>query len=205
MPIRVDAYTNSGIAGGWLLGGAHLREALERGQPLELNRATWQAMEDLAPTTLGTLALEPDDLIVVVGDDESIVPVHAVWHSVGLEAGVYRIEGELPTMPGFDPGRALTRPTGEFVLLKDVRVEIKGRPDVGGVTVPHAFVNRYTVERVEADLMLGFFFPGAVVDTSRLPGPADGMTTSESQPAAADTTDQDPADPAASATPAAPG
>jgi hypothetical protein len=205
MPIRVDAYTNSGIAGGWLLGGAHLREALERGQPLELNRATWQAMEDLAPTTLGTLALEPDDLIVVVGDDESIVPVHAVWHSVGLEAGVYRIEGELPTMPGFDPGRALTRPTGEFVLLKDVRVEIKGRPDVGGITVPHAFVNRYTVERVEADLMLGFFFPGAVVDTSRLPGPADGMTTSESQPAAADTTDQDPADPAASATPAAPG
>ena len=117
MPIRVDAYTNTGMAGGWLLEAAHLREALERGQPLELNRATWQAMEDLAPTTLGTLALEPDDLIVVVGDDESIVPVHAVWHSVGLEAGVYRIEGELPTMPGFDPGRALTRPTGEFVLL----------------------------------------------------------------------------------------
>ena len=205
MPIRVDAYTNTGMAGGWLLEAAHLRDALEGGQPLVLNRATWQAMEDLAPTTLGTLALEPDDLIVVVGDDESIVPVHAVWHSVGLEAGVYRIEGELPTMPGFDPGRALMRPTGEFVLLGDVRVEIKGRPDVGGVTVPHAFVNRYTVERVEADLMLGFFFPGAEVDTTRLPGPPDGATTPESQPATADSTDQDPADPAASAAPAAPG
>jgi hypothetical protein len=48
---------------------AHLREALERGQPLELTRVTWQAMEDAAPTTLGTLAFEPDDLIVVVGDD----------------------------------------------------------------------------------------------------------------------------------------
>jgi hypothetical protein len=205
MPIRVDAYLNTGMAVGWLLDAAHLREALERGQPLELNRVTWQAMEDLAPTTLGTLALEPDDLIVVVGDDESIVPVHAVWHSVGLEAGVYRIEGELPTMPGFDPGRALTRPTGEFVLLRDVRVEITGRPDVGGVTVPHAFVNRYTVERVEADLMLGFFFPGAVVDTSRLPGPLDGVTTAGPEAAAADATDQEPAGPAASATPATPG
>ena len=27
MPIRVDAYTNTGIAGGWLLGAAHLRVA----------------------------------------------------------------------------------------------------------------------------------------------------------------------------------
>ena len=28
----------------------------------------------------------------------------------------------------------------------------------------HALVNRYGVERVEADLMLGFFFPGAAMD-----------------------------------------
>ena len=44
MPIRVDAYTNTGMANGWLLDAAHLREALERGQPLELTRVTWQAM-----------------------------------------------------------------------------------------------------------------------------------------------------------------
>ena len=66
MPIRVDAYTNTGMASGWLLDAAHLRDALERGQPLELTRVTWQAMQDPAPTTLGTLAFEPDDLIVVV-------------------------------------------------------------------------------------------------------------------------------------------
>jgi hypothetical protein len=186
MPIRVDAYTNTGMAGGWLLEAAHLREVLERGQPLELNRVTWQAMEDLSSTSHGTLALDPDDLVVVVGDDDSIVPVHAVWHQVGLDAGAYRIEGELPTMPGFDPGRALTRPSGEFVLLRDVRLTLIGRPELGTVEAAHGLVNRYAVERVEADLMLGFFFPGAAVDTSRL--------------AAAKPPDQPP-----SATPAAPG
>jgi len=198
MPIRVDAYTNTGMAGGWLIGAAHLREALESGRPLELNRVTWQAMENLAATDLGTMALEPDDLIVVVGEDESIIPVHAVWHSVRLEAGAYRIDGELPTMPGFDPGRALTRPTGEFVLLRDVRLELIDRPDVGTVSVPHGFVNRYTVERVEADLMLGFFFPGAVVDETRLPGPPLGADPTDATAAA-------PTDASASATPAAPG
>ena len=29
MPIRVDAYTNTGMAGGWLLGADHLKEALD--------------------------------------------------------------------------------------------------------------------------------------------------------------------------------
>jgi hypothetical protein len=28
----------------------------------------------------------------------------------------------------------------------------------------HALVNRYGVDRVSADLMLGFFFPGAAMD-----------------------------------------
>jgi hypothetical protein len=28
----------------------------------------------------------------------------------------------------------------------------------------HALINRYAVDRIRADLMLGFFFPGAVVD-----------------------------------------
>jgi hypothetical protein len=200
MPIRVDAYTNTGMAVGWLIGAAHLREALESGQPLELNRVTWQAIENLAPSELGSIALEPDDLIAVAGDDESIIPVHAVWHTVRLEAGIYRIEGELPTMPGFDPGRALTRPTGEFVLLRDVRLELMDRPDVGTVSVPHAFINRYTVERVEADLMLGFFFPGAEVDESRLPGPPLGA-----EPPDATSGDAAPADSPSSAAPATSG
>ena len=39
-------------------------------------------------------------------------------------------------MPGFDPGRALTRPSGEFLLLRDVRLSIARTP--GGRRSPPA-------------------------------------------------------------------
>lgn len=172
MPIRIDAYTTTGMASGWLQGTARVREPLERGEPIHLASVTWQALEDLASTTLAELTLEPDDIVVLVSDDETLVPVHAAWHAVGLNAGPYRIEAELPTQPGFDPGRALTRPSGEFVLLRTVRLALLARPEVGTVEFDHALVNRYVVDRVEADLMLGFFFPGAEVDTSKLPAPS---------------------------------
>jgi hypothetical protein len=84
----------------------------------------------------------------------------------GSKVGPYLVEGEMPTFPGFDPGRALTRPTGDFVLLRDVRVGPRDSPDplASSDTVgQHALVNRYGVESVACDLMLGFFFPGAAM------------------------------------------
>ena len=35
------------------------------------------------------------------------------------------------------------------------------QPDAGEASAARLLVNRYTVDRVKADLMLGFFFPGA--------------------------------------------
>jgi hypothetical protein len=67
-------------------------------------------------------------------------------------------------MPGFDPGRALTRPSGVFLLLRDIRLSVRSNPDAGVSQGDHALVNRYGVDRIRADLNLGFFFPGAVVD-----------------------------------------
>jgi len=93
-------------------------------------------------------------------------PVHAQWHDVELDAGPYRLRGEMPTLPGFDPGRALARPTGEFVLLRDARIELIGQPDAGEASCLEILVNRYTVDRVRADLMLGFFFPGAHIEVT---------------------------------------
>ena len=98
---------------------------------------------------------------MAVTNDESAIPVHASWHALRIEVGPYVLEGELPTLPGYDPDRALARPNGEFVLVREPRLGRLG--GALGLIGQEALVNRYSVERVEADIMLGFFFPGAAM------------------------------------------
>jgi hypothetical protein len=161
MPIHVDAYTVGGKATGVLARPGHLRDVLEQTGELALHGVRWQPLDASEAQPAGDLTIGIDDVLVAVTDDESAIPVHASWHALRIEVGPYAIEGELPTLPGYDPDRALARPNGEFVLLRDPRL---GR--LGGALGPigrEALVNRYSVERVEADIMLGFFFPGAVM------------------------------------------
>jgi hypothetical protein len=162
MQIRVEAYTAGGIATGTIARSGSLREALEGSIELHVASSRWLPLDGAGEQEAGDLVLTVDDLLFVVGEAGS-APVHAQWHDIELDAGPYRLHGEMPTMPGFDPGRALARPTGEFVLLRDARVELIGRPDAGEATCAEILVNRYTVDRVRADLMLGFFFPGAEI------------------------------------------
>jgi hypothetical protein len=164
MAIRVDAYTSGGMASGTLARPGALRDALEDDRALRLDEAAWQGLDDPASRPAGSLAIPSDDVLIAVADDDPGVPVHAAWHHVHLESGPYTVEGELATLPGFDPGRALTRPSGEFLLLRDIRLSVRARPDAGVAVGDHALVNRYAVERIRAELMLGFFFPGAAVD-----------------------------------------
>jgi hypothetical protein len=112
-------------------------------------------------------------------------------------------------MPGFDPGRALTRPTGSFVLLRDVAIRLLDQDDAGESNHGHALVNRYNVDAVEADIMLGFFFPGARMmgEPPVTPEPTTGPPTeTAATPAtpAADSAPAAPATPAADSAPAAP-
>jgi hypothetical protein len=164
MAIRVDAYTSGGMATGTLARPGALRDALEEGGALPLDGAAWQGLNDPAATPAGSMSIPSDDILIAVADDDPGIPVHAAWHRIHLEAGPYVLEGELPTLPGFDPGRALTRPSGEFLWLRDIRLSIASRPEAGVAVGDHALVNRYTVDRIRADLQLGFFFPGAAVD-----------------------------------------
>lgn len=131
MPIQVDVYIAGGVASGALTRAAHLRDALESGRTLELERVSWRGLADPAPRPVGTIPFPIDDILVAVARDDPSLPVHATWHAIRLEMGPYVVHGELPTLPGFDPGRALTRPSGEFVMLRDVSLAF-----VAGATEP---------------------------------------------------------------------
>lgn len=159
--VRVEIYTIGGMASGVLAWSGPLRDALASEDQLKIDGATWQGLDDPAPRAAGTLVVAADEILFAVANDEPNAPIHAAWHHVLLDSGPYSLEGDLATMPGFDPGRSLARPSGEFVLLRDVRLSLHGRPEAGTSVGDHALVNRYAVERIQADLMLGFFFPGA--------------------------------------------
>jgi len=164
MPIRVEIYGTSGVAVGMIARAGRLREILETGVDLVVDQVTWHPLDGSPPRSGGSITVAEDDVLLAVADRTDDGPVHAQWHDIELDIGPYRVCGQMPTMPGFDPGRALARPTGEFVLLRDVRIGLVGEDN--GVAIEHteALVNRYCVDRIRADLMLGFFFPGAVMD-----------------------------------------
>lgn len=161
MAIRVEIYTSGGMAGGILARSGRLRDALASGERLQVEGASWQGLDDPVSRSAGTVDVSVDEILLAVADDAPDAPVHASWHHVILDAGPYVVEGELATLPGFDPGRSLARPSGEFVLLRDVRLSLRDHPEAGVSVGDHVLVNRYAVERIDAELMLGFFFPGA--------------------------------------------
>jgi hypothetical protein len=163
MPTHVEVYTLGGIATGVVTRPEHLRDILEKETELLLEDAS-EAPLDGSPARSGEQSVPVDDAVIVVADEEQPGPVHAVWHPIRLEAGPWLIHGDLPTLPGFDPGRALTRPSGSFVMLRDVRVSLVASPDAGENVHPQALINRYAVDRVDATMMLGFFFPGAHIE-----------------------------------------
>ena len=161
MPIRVEIYAAAGVAIAEVAQAGSLREIVEAGHEVRLEGVTWHPLDGGPAQPAGDRDVAPDDIHVAASDAEEDGPVHAQWHDVAVDVGPYRVTGQMPTMPGFDPGRALARPTGEFVLLRDIEIALVGRDDAGTVHHRSALVNRYVVDRVEADLMLGFFFPGA--------------------------------------------
>jgi hypothetical protein len=169
MPIRVEAYTAGGILTGLIARTGPLRDALEGATEVTVESSRWLPLDGSGERSAGELRVAVDDLILVVPDEGGGGPVHAQWHDIDLDAGPYRVRGEMPTMPGFDPGRALARPTGEFVLLRDARIELIDRAEGGEASANELLVNRYAVDRVEADLMLGFFFPGAAMTVITAP------------------------------------
>jgi hypothetical protein len=201
MPIRVEAYTAGGVATGVVERSGSLREAIDGAGDLLIQTADWLPLDGSGGQSGQDVRLTKDDLLLLVGEEPETGPVHAQWHTIEVDAGPYRVVGEMPTMPGFDPGRALARPTGEFVLLRDARITLIGWADAGEASARSVLVNRYTVDRVEADLMLGFFFPGAEMV---LTGEAAAQAAAAAAQAAADAAAEAAAAQAAASAPAPP-
>ncbi|MGZ3641545.1 MAG: hypothetical protein ACXVAI_04690 [Candidatus Limnocylindrales bacterium] len=160
MAIGLDGYTATGVLHGAIAGPGRLVDALEGTGALHLESGRLVRLDGASPQDVSGASLPLDDLCVAVAAPDTNIPGHMAWHSLELAAGPWRVRGEMPTMPGFDPGRALARPTGSFVLLRDVHVSLPGQVDAEDFH-PYAWVNRYDVEQVEADLELTLFFPGA--------------------------------------------
>jgi hypothetical protein len=160
MPEHLELFTADAVVTGTWPGEPDLRDVLESSGTLRVEMPTWTPLEsptlDVMPATLAV-----DDVIAVAGDDDTRLAIHANWHDVIIDAGPYRITGLLPVLPGFDPGRALTRPGSTFLLLRDAKLELLDRPDAGELDRAFVLINRYAVDRVASDLELGFFFPAA--------------------------------------------
>jgi hypothetical protein len=164
LSIPIDVYTDEAVVRGVVTKPGPIRDRLEVDHGLVLDRAAARAL-DGGLVTIGRpveLTAEEIDVAAPTGDG-TVLAFRSTWHPLRLDVGPYIVEGELPTQPGFDPGRALTRPAGDFVLLRNVRIGLRGRPDVGEAAHAMALVHRYAVETVESEIGLGFFFPGARV------------------------------------------
>ena len=135
---------------------------MEHESLIVVDRATFAPFGE-RPGPEDALTLEPDDILLITDDAPDGGPVHALWHALRLLTGPYLVEGELATMPGFDPAKSLTRPTGTWIRLRDVRISLRDLPDREPWHHASVLVHRYEVEWVESDLMLTLTFPGAEV------------------------------------------
>ena len=128
--------------------------------PLAVENGRWYPLDGSSPTRRGDTSIPPDDILIIVTAEPEI-KVHMAWYAVTLEIGPYRVSGQLATHPGFDPAKAIARPSSTFVALSEATVELLDHAVMGVVQRPYLHVNRYAVERVTSSLMLGYYFPGA--------------------------------------------
>jgi hypothetical protein len=180
MQISFEAYTVWGLVQGRVEADQPLHDVLVENDTLAVYHCR---ITPLAPGPLGERAsavVNVDDLLVVVAPPDTPAPVHASWNELTLSVGPFEVAGLLPTLPGFDPGRSLARPSSRLVLLSDVSIGLLNQP--GFVLGKHAFawVNRYDVDRVVSELELPFHFPGAQREAPVPPALAPPVTTSAS-------------------------
>lgn len=161
MAIPFQAFTAPGVVQGSVAAAGRLGELLEAEPALRLEGVSLAPLDGSPAQQMPLGEVQVDDLLFVIAPTDTSTPMHAAWHALDLVLGPYAIHAELPTLPGFDPARALARPGGQFVLLGRVRLSLAVAPAAGEADIAFGWVNRYAVDAVSADIDLALFFPGA--------------------------------------------
>jgi hypothetical protein len=138
---------------------------LDAGSTVDLDDVTLVALAELeagnaerSPT--GSVGSD-QIMIVALPRDPDAPQVHKVHYPVTLTVGPYTVSGDLTMFPGFDPARALTRPTSDFIDIHDASVRIATPGGEMEQPYDEIAVNRFAVERIVADIDMTFWFPGA--------------------------------------------
>ena len=174
MPIRFEAYTSDGVRRGIAIGDARLGDLIELERELRVTSGHLAPLDGSPPISdpPGGITLATDDLFVVVAPPR---PRHRPSGLARRDPAVRAVPGQRPDAhhaglrsgPGAGPSDRLVRPP------RPRPAGPAAAPDGGSIEHPLAWVNRYVVERVESDLELGFFFPGAeshIVQETYTPG-----------------------------------
>lgn len=152
---------------------AELRRLLDSGAPVDVRQATVLRVPDLpgGPSERqASMTLVPDEMLLVSAPHDPDAPtIHYNYYIVDLSLGPYQVFGEMAVLPGFDPGRALTRPGSSFVDLRNAELRISTSSGSLEQSYERLYVNRFAVERVVSDMELGFWFPGAAQELTAEP------------------------------------
>jgi hypothetical protein len=161
---EVEVFTPTGVLAGLTAGVPLSTDGPDLTSALQVREASWYPLDSDHGEPRSDTQVAPDDILILVAAQPAVL-VHMTWFSVTLDLGPYRVTGELATHPGFVPEQSLARPGSPFVPLRDARIELIDESGAGAADRAYVHVNRYAVERVVSTLMLGHYFPGAVLLT----------------------------------------
>jgi hypothetical protein len=136
-----------------------LSDALNKREAIAIADVSWGPPDDpsaLAPAP-GLKSVDPYDLILVTGGEESLPPltegermalkVHKVAYDVALEVPPFRVVGTVYLHPGAEPERLMERSTEMFLPVLDAVARL-GEIEVSDPEIEVILVNRFYLRGV---------------------------------------------------------
>ena len=155
-----DALTEDWRLLGMMRIKGRLSDALNKRESIPISDVSWAPSDGSAAFTPapGLQAVDPYDLVVVLGGKDSLPPqtdeersahrIHKVDYAVALECPPFRIVGTVHLFPGTEPARLLDRTTELFIPVTNAQA-FYGTQRVGDSNVDVALVNRSYLRGVE--------------------------------------------------------